>query len=196
MLPKSLEHVKRIRKVQRNQRTELLLVVGHVSEVSLQDIEAFKAQNNILSPTETAKVPKHKAHTMEQLHQWKSVWPITYHVSRKMEDYQLKDVDIMQQQLQKLMEMHQTSSDRNCCLVLDQQQRQVAMAVDQRHEHPLHHAAFLAIQQVAQRESQRRTGLQKRDREENDLGYLLTGYDVLMMHEPCVMYLSLSYLSL
>ncbi|KAJ3247196.1 adenosine deaminase, tRNA-specific 3 [Chytriomyces hyalinus] len=139
-----------------------------------------------LSKLDTVAVPKHPAFTKAQLNAWKLVWPMNFHEPRKEVPVTFTDAELleMEKRFDELLEFASNNEpDKEsptlahslnvaACIVNPKTNQQVARVRDGRHAHPLHHAAMLAIEGVAQLERWKRdhvdTATRKRKSEDLD----------------------------
>ncbi|KAI8368191.1 uncharacterized protein BYT42DRAFT_549387 [Radiomyces spectabilis] len=151
-----------------------------------------------VEPRQTiVSVSKYAPVSRDQYEAWKHLWPMTYREdTRQNPKFTTEEISSIKEHMNELLASKQVRArivDPSSNTVLSE-------APDTRTDgHPLHHAVMNCIDLISQREREQHGdgGRPKRkaaammnegEKGENSAtGYLCTGYDIFITHEPCAM---------
>lgn len=173
-LPKTMCHVKRIRKTHGGTRAMILMekIEGMASEDERAGVKEMASQQvrDIVCEYEShtfhlARVPKYGPHTREYQERWtKEYWPVVIISPDKMTMRERYTIDaaeghIMRQHMETVRALaaaayhhhhHKEYGIENACIIVDPVTNTiVGSGVDGSQEHPLKHPIFNAVQEVA-----------------------------------------------
>ncbi|ORX53108.1 cytidine deaminase-like protein [Hesseltinella vesiculosa] len=190
----NLDHCKRVKRSTIENQIVLEAILCHQDQLTPDQIKTLAAQCDITVDPYTKQVPAHAPRTKNQLHDWNKVWPLSYHEDPRQDPtWTQQDIDVFQQHMQQLMETPFIGTDSAlpifACVVNPKTNAVLAHANDTRHlGHPLHHAVMNCLDKLAAKERSLWITEGKRKHEASeDTGYLCSGYDLYVTHEPCTM---------
>lgn len=139
------------------------------------------------------EISKYAPLNRQQYEAWNKSWPLSYREDTRLDPkFTVQDFEIIHKNMSDILK-----SNSVVCRIVDPSTDQVmAQECDTRDRHPLHHAVINSINSVAQKESElaggigrmKRPACQMTDEEiHQKTGYLCTGYDIYITHEPCAM---------
>ena len=174
-LPKTMCHVKRVRKTHGGKRAMILMEQVHLRTpederntptTGTVDVREMASQQvkDIVCDYDThtlhlAQVPKYGPHTREYQERWtKEYWPVVIMMPDKMTMRERHEIDaaegrIMRQHMntvRALAKAAQQGGIQNACIIVNPVTNTiVGSGVDESQEHPLKHPIFNAVQEVA-----------------------------------------------
>jgi tRNA-specific adenosine deaminase 3 len=173
-LPKTMCHVKRVRKTHGGKRAMILIERIHLKTIPDDDDQtnaspradvremARQQVKDIVSKYDThtlhlARVPKYGPHTREYQERWtKEYWPVVIMMPDKMTMRERHEIDaaegrIMRQHMNTVRALaSQQRGIQNACIIVNPVTNTiVGSGVDGSEEHPLKHPIFNAVQEVA-----------------------------------------------
>lgn len=208
----SLHHLKRVR----NKSGQLQVLLAKVDGIQYKDpSEVYIELDELLEKYQAVPVPSCQPLTRKQFTQASQYWPTSFHEDKHIKQLVEGNMFTVEDEVQQGLNVHtlhevsfsQYSEGKSAALVVDPQNKKIlAAAVDASHcGNPLYHAPMVVIDMIAALQGggcykdlkyvkSTEGYLQLATNPEYDSktwdiydGYLCTGYDAYLTHEPCVM---------